>query len=285
MTRPTLDYQPLEPDPDLASARLAAMNQLVAPEDLPPTDHPITAFAGQILSPLNYPSPDGSAGPMGPQGGSSGYGGPSTVFAPRSLAGLPAPQFGSSPDIGTGPRGEPFDFAQLLKRGLGVAPASSAPSPEAPNPYVPYGDTFAQIPGHIVSQLGDLASATGSFLAGGKEEAHLIPQPGESKEAYQARRSALTEQSAAAARGVLGAAAAIPATPYTEIVGTINVAQVQGDPIMGPQYRQRIGELAPDQQKDRYAQQAVAHQVIDATTARLLQALDEPKITDDEKRA
>jgi hypothetical protein len=46
------------PDPDLASARLAAINQQSTPDPTPPTDHPMVEYARNLLNPINYQSPD-----------------------------------------------------------------------------------------------------------------------------------------------------------------------------------------------------------------------------------
>jgi hypothetical protein len=62
-------YQPVTPSPDIASARLAAINRQFAPEEPPAVEHPAITFAKNILNPLNYtdttPRESGRTGQLG----------------------------------------------------------------------------------------------------------------------------------------------------------------------------------------------------------------------------
>jgi hypothetical protein len=52
MARPSETYSPVEPDPNLRTARLRAINQQVAPDEAPEPPNPINEYARKLLSPI-----------------------------------------------------------------------------------------------------------------------------------------------------------------------------------------------------------------------------------------
>lgn len=110
-------------------------------------------------------------------------------------------------------------------------------------------------------------------------------RPGESDEEYKARAAkALTDVAGPHAEAA-GQGIGLIATPYTIIAQEAEVATVQADPNMAAQYRDMIDSLPEDQQAVPSVRAAAAHAVLDSTTARLLRALDDPHLNDNDKRA